>query len=96
MFDFVADERNEPRYTPRMVSARQLSTRPIRPGTRIRAEAKMRPRRVPMMIEFTEWQWELKPHGAPRLTGPVFGRIGERQEREIWIGLTRLLEDEAA
>jgi hypothetical protein len=41
------------------------------------------------------WRWELKPRGALKLIGPIIARIGERQEREIWMGLKRLLEDEA-
>jgi hypothetical protein len=38
VFDFVADERNEPRYNPRMLRAEKLSTGPIGVGTRFRAE----------------------------------------------------------
>ena len=56
VFDFVADERNEPRPNPRMVSAEQLSTGPIGPGKRFRAEMNMRCRSVPMIIECTEYQ----------------------------------------
>jgi hypothetical protein len=41
------------------------------------------------------WQWELKPRGALRLMGPIIARIGEREEREIWTGLKRLLEAQA-
>ncbi len=32
VFDFVADERNEPRYNPRMVRAEQISEGPIARG----------------------------------------------------------------
>ena len=61
VFDFVADELNEPRYNPRMVSAETLSTGQIGVGTRFRAEMKMRRRTVPMIIERTEYQrpWRL-------------------------------------
>lgn len=38
VFDFVADERNEPRYNPRMRRAEQISDGPIGVGTRFRAE----------------------------------------------------------
>ena len=38
MFDFVADERNEPRYNPRMLDAEQISEGPIGVGTRFRTE----------------------------------------------------------
>ena len=39
VFDFVADERNEPRFNPRMLRAEQVSEGPIGLGTRFRAEA---------------------------------------------------------
>lgn len=38
VFDFVADERNEPRYNPRMLRAQRISPGPIGAGTRFRAE----------------------------------------------------------
>jgi hypothetical protein len=38
VFDFVADERNEPRYNPRMLRAEKISPGPIGPGARFRAE----------------------------------------------------------
>lgn len=53
VFDFVADERNEPRYNPRMVSAELTSSEPIRLGSRFRAELKTGRRTMPMMVEFT-------------------------------------------
>jgi hypothetical protein len=42
VFDFVADERNEPLYNPRMVRAEQISSGPIGAGTRFHAELKGR------------------------------------------------------
>jgi hypothetical protein len=38
VFDFVADERNEPLYNPRMRHAEKLTPGPVGPGTRFRAE----------------------------------------------------------
>lgn len=38
VFDFVADERNEPRYNPRMLRADKLSPGPIGLGTRFGAQ----------------------------------------------------------
>ena len=35
VFDFIADERNEPRYNPRMLCADKLSPGPIGLGTRL-------------------------------------------------------------
>jgi len=54
VFDFVADERNEPRYNPRMRRAEQISDGPIGVGTRFRAEIASMGRLVEMVIEFTE------------------------------------------
>ena len=58
VFDFVADQRNEPRYNPRMLRAEKLSSGPIGAGTRFRAEMKMRGRRRPveMTVEFTDYE----------------------------------------
>jgi hypothetical protein len=55
VFDFVADERNEPRYNPRMLSAELVSGQPIGPGSRFRAELKTLRRTMPMIIEFTDF-----------------------------------------
>ena len=51
VFDFVADERNEPRYNPRMLDARLISDAPIGLGTRFRTELKAMRRTMPMTIE---------------------------------------------
>lgn len=56
VFDFVADERNEPRFNPRMLSSEKLSPGPIGRGTRFRAEFAPRRRPVAMDIEFTAYQ----------------------------------------
>ena len=52
VFDFVADERNEPCYNPRLRHVEQISDGPIGAGTRFRAETRMLGRTVPMLIEF--------------------------------------------
>jgi uncharacterized protein YndB with AHSA1/START domain len=56
VFDFVADERNEPRYNPRMARVDKLSPGPIGRGSRFRAEAASWPRTVGMTIEYTTYQ----------------------------------------
>jgi hypothetical protein len=56
VFDFVADERNEPRYNPQMRQAEQTSAGPIGVGTTFRAVSTSRGRRVVMTITFTEYQ----------------------------------------
>ena len=48
VFDFVADERNEPRYNPGMVRAEMLTPEPVGLGSRFRAEMRTRPRPVVM------------------------------------------------
>ncbi len=53
VFDFVADERNEPRYNPHMLSVELTSAGPIGLGSRFRAELKTGRRTMQMTIEFT-------------------------------------------
>ncbi len=55
VFDFVADERNEPSYNPRMTSADKTSPGPVGVGTRYRARSVARGRPVEMTIETTEY-----------------------------------------
>lgn len=61
VFDFVADERNEPHYNPQMLRAEQMSAGPIGRGTRFRAESKAMGRSTTMTIEFTAYErpWRL-------------------------------------
>jgi Polyketide cyclase / dehydrase and lipid transport len=54
VFDFVADERNEPRYNPRMLRAEKLSPGPIGVGTTFRTEFSSF-RRPVAMSELTEY-----------------------------------------
>ena len=56
VFDFVADERNEPGYNPRMARVEKLSPGPIGPGSRFRAEAASWRRTVPMTIQYTAYE----------------------------------------
>ncbi len=56
VFDFVADERNEPRYNPRMVRSELISEGPIGLGARFRAELETRGRTMPMVVEFTGYE----------------------------------------
>jgi hypothetical protein len=39
------------------------------------------------------WSWDLRPKGVFKLLAPVIGRMGTRQENEIWAGLKRYLEE---
>ncbi len=56
VFDFVADERNEPRYNPRMASVELVSTGPIGVGSRFRATNRSIGRTVEIVIEFTAYE----------------------------------------
>jgi uncharacterized protein YndB with AHSA1/START domain len=59
VFDFVADEENEPRYNPQMRFAKKVTEGPIGVGTSFRAEMTGRGRVVPMTIQFTDYD---RPH----------------------------------
>ena len=56
VFDFVADERNEPRYNPHMSCVDQVSAGPIGEGTRFLAEGKLMGRTVDTTIEYTAYE----------------------------------------
>lgn len=56
VFDFVADECNEPRFNPQMRRAEKISDGPIGAGTRFRAEMISMGRPVEMEIEFTGFE----------------------------------------
>ena len=56
VFDFVADERNEPRYNPHMIRAEQISEGPIGLGTRFHTQLKTMGRTMPMVVEFTGFE----------------------------------------
>jgi Polyketide cyclase / dehydrase and lipid transport len=56
VFDFVADERNEPRYNPGIRRVEKLSPGPIGRGTRFRAEAVTLRRTVGMTIQYTVYE----------------------------------------
>ncbi|MGZ3582007.1 MAG: SRPBCC family protein [Ktedonobacterales bacterium] len=56
VFDFVADERNEPRFNPQMRWAEQTSAGPIGVGTTFRAESTSLGRPVMMTIAFTTFE----------------------------------------
>ena len=56
VFDFVADERNEPRYNPRMVHADLISEGPIGLGARFRTELATMGRTLPMVVEFSGYE----------------------------------------
>lgn len=69
VFDFVADERHEPRYNPRMVLAEQITPGPIGAGTRFSARSVSLGRPVDMIIEFTVYDRPRRLGSRARLPG---------------------------
>lgn len=59
VFDMVADERNEPRYNPRIVRAEKVSEGPVSRGARFVAEPKGMGAKGQMTIEVVEYD---RPH----------------------------------
>ena len=56
VFDLVADERNEPRFNPRMIRVELLSPEPIGAGSRFLAESRMMGRAFEVMVEYTVFE----------------------------------------
>ena len=56
VFDFVADERNEPRYNPRMLRAEKITPGPLAAGTQFSAETRTMGRTAEMTIEWTAYE----------------------------------------
>ena len=56
VFDFVSDERNEPRYNPQMISVEQLTPDPIGLGSQFRAQMKSGRATVPVLLEFNAFE----------------------------------------
>ncbi len=77
VFDFVADETNEPRYNPRMVRSRLLSSGPIGRGTKFLASFRSGVRMEPALIEYVEYR---KPERIVSVTrmrwADVRGEVG--------------------
>ncbi len=53
VFDYVADQSNEPRYNPQMVRAEKITAGPVGKGTRFRSTVASRGRTAEMLIECT-------------------------------------------
>ena len=75
VFDFVADERNEPRYNPQMLTVEQLSEGEIGVGTKFHAEVRSGGRVVPMIIEFTAHDRPVRLASRSEMVGMVI--LGE-------------------
>jgi Polyketide cyclase / dehydrase and lipid transport len=55
VFDFVADERHEPKYNPQMVRVEKLTSGPVREGTTYLAWMRSGTRTSEMLIETTQF-----------------------------------------
>ena len=55
LFDFVADERNEPRYNPRMRDVELVTDEPVGKGSTFCARLKTGGRTMPTTMELTEF-----------------------------------------
>src|SRR5579859_3546628 len=53
VFDYVADQGNEPQYNPRMVRAEKITAGPVGKGTRFRSAVASMGRTAEMLIEYT-------------------------------------------
>ena len=53
VFDYVADQRNEPQYNPQMVRAEKITAGPVGKGTRFRSAVTSMGRTAEMLIECT-------------------------------------------
>lgn len=56
VFDYVADQTNEPEYNPSMVLAEKVTPGPIGKGTQFRSVVGSKRRRTEMLIECTGYQ----------------------------------------
>jgi uncharacterized protein YndB with AHSA1/START domain len=90
VFDLVADERNEPRYNPRIVRAEKVNEGPVGPGARFVAEPRGTGSKGEMTVTIVEYE---RPHRLHNVVDSSFLRVDGTltfQERE---GGTRLRWD---
>ena len=55
VFDYVADQSNEPQYNPQMVRAQKITPGPVSEGTQFRSAVASRGRTTEMLIEVTKY-----------------------------------------
>jgi uncharacterized protein YndB with AHSA1/START domain len=66
VFDLVADERNEPKYNPRIRRAEKVTEGPVGPGARFVAEPKGMGAKGAMTLEVLEYERPHRLHNAVR------------------------------
>jgi uncharacterized protein YndB with AHSA1/START domain len=65
VFDYVADQSNEPQYNPQMVRAVKITAGPVGAGTKFRSAVASRGRTTEMLIEITGYD---RPHHLASVT----------------------------
>lgn len=71
VFEFVADQRNEPRYNPRMTESVKLTEGPIGVGTQFRSTVESRGEPVQVTIECTGFDRPQRLASRSTMTGAV-------------------------
>ena len=90
VFDLVADERNEPRYNPRIARAEKVSDGPVGTGARFVAEPKGMGARGEMALEVVEYD---RPHRLHNVIRSSYMKVDGTLTFEEVDGLTRLRWD---
>jgi hypothetical protein len=91
--DFVADERNEPRFNPKMLQAKKVSAGPIGIGTRFNAKMATARGSAPMTVEVTAFERPQRLASITRLSSMeirgdlVFDPVPERARMRWQWGL---------
>ena len=57
VFDYVADQSNEPLYNPQMVRAEKITAGPVGKGARFRSAVASMGRTAEMLVECTGYEW---------------------------------------
>ncbi|RYU10195.1 SRPBCC family protein [Nocardioides iriomotensis] len=90
VFDLVADERNEPRYNPRIARAEKVSAGPVEAGARFVAQPKGMGARGEMTLEIVEYD---RPHRLHNVVRSSYLRVDGTLDFDEVEGGTRLRWD---
>ena len=90
VFDLVADERNEPKYNPRIVSAEKLSEGPVGEGSRFVAQPKGMSTKGRVTLEILDYD---RPHRLQNRVRSPYMQVDGRLTFEEADGGTRLRWD---
>ena len=101
VFDFVADQRNEPACNPHMVRSAKVTPGPVGKGTQFRSAVRSRGRLAEMAIEYTGFQRPSRLASTTRMAQAEFSgtltfepagagtRLRWSWESRRWCGSTR-------